>query len=193
MKLNPDMSRLDPIASGPGAALVTYGDRLTPYGLAVALVISVMIFAGWLEAHFVGAPVSLLLCAVMLSGWFGGFGPGLFASGLAFLVFDFAFVEPRNSFTISALETPRVFAFGMSAFLIGLLSGEQRRKAESLRRARDELADLGSILKQTFEAQLKKVGISGEITEIRLRVRDGCLEVGLTGDVQAVTGDLFVN
>jgi PAS domain S-box-containing protein len=152
VKLNPDMSRLDPIASGHGVALVTYGDRLTPYGLAVALVISVMIFAGWLEAHFVGAPVSLLLCAVMFSGWFGGVGPGLLASGLALLVFDFAFVEPRNSFTISSLEIPRVFAFGMSAFLIGLLSGEQRRKAESLRRARDELADTYRELKMTNKA-----------------------------------------
>jgi PAS domain S-box-containing protein len=152
VKLNSDMSTLDPIASSPGAAFDTYGDRVTPYGLAVASVVSVMLFAGWLEAHFVGAPVSLLLCAVMFSGWFGGLGPGLLAAGLAFLVFDFVFVAPENSFTISATEIPRVFAFGISAFLIGLLSGEQRRKAESLRRARDELADTYRELKLTNNA-----------------------------------------
>ena len=128
MKLNPGMTKLDQIAGSP--PLLGFGDRLTPYGLAVALVVSVLLFAGWLETHFVGAPVSLLLCAVMFSGWFGGLGPGLLAAVLAFLVFDYAFVAPMNSFSISALEIPRVFAFGISAFLIGLLSGEQRRKAE---------------------------------------------------------------
>ena len=45
-----------------------------------------------------------------------------------------------------------MFAFGISAFLIGLLSGEQRRKAESLRRARDELADTYRELKMTNKA-----------------------------------------
>src|SRR6516165_2133801 len=152
VKLNPDMSRLDPIASSPSAPLLGHGDRFTPYGIAVALVLSVLLLAGWLEVHFVGAPVSLLLCAVMFSGWLGGLGPGLLAAGLAFLVFDFVFVAPLNSFSISATEIPRVFAFGISAFLIGLLSGEQRRKAESLRCARDELADTYRELKMTNEA-----------------------------------------
>jgi PAS domain S-box-containing protein len=152
VKLNPDMTKLDEIADSPSAALPGHNDRLTPYGLAVALIVVVALFAGWLETHFVGAPVSLLLCAVMFSGWLGGLGPGLVAAGLAFLVFDIVFVAPLNSFTISALEIPRVFAFGVSAFLIGLLSGEQRRKAESLRCARDELADTYRELKMTNKA-----------------------------------------
>jgi PAS domain S-box-containing protein len=150
VKLNPDLTKLDQIAGSP--PLLGYGDRLNPYGLAIASVVSVMLFAGWLEAHVAGAPVSLLLCAVMFSGWFGGLGPGLLAAGLAFLVFDFVFVAQLNSFSISATEIPRVFAFGISAFLIGLLSGEQRRKAESLRCARDELADTYRDLKLTNNA-----------------------------------------
>jgi PAS domain-containing protein len=162
VKLTPDVSRLDPIASTPGAALVISGDRLTPYGLVVALVVSVMLFGEWLEAHFVGAPVSLLLCAVMFSGWLGGLGPGLVAAGLALLVFDYAFVAPLNSFAISAVEIPRVFAFGISAFLIGLLSGEQRRNAESLRCARDELADTYRELKMTNEALRQENTMRGQ-------------------------------
>jgi len=31
-------------------------------------------------AHLEGAPVSLFLCAVMLSAWLGGVGPGLLAA-----------------------------------------------------------------------------------------------------------------
>src|SRR5215469_9953246 len=162
------MTKLDEIADSPSAALLRYNDRLTPYGLAVALIVAVALFAGWLEAHFVGAPVSLLLCAVMFSGWLGGLGPGLLAAGLAFLVFDFVFVSPLNSFIISAVEIPRVFAFGMSAFLIGLLSGEQRRKAESLRHARDELAGTYRELKMTNKA-LRRENTMRDQAEAALR------------------------
>ena len=176
VNLNPDILRLNSIASSPGAALLNYGDRFTPYGIAVALVVLVMLFAGWLEAHFVGAPVSLLLCAVMFSGWLGGLGPGMLAAGLAFLVFDFAFVAPLNSFTISVLEIPRIFAFGISAFLIGLLSGEQRRKADLLRRARDELAGTYRELKMTNRALLQENAMRGQaeaaLRESEQRFRD---------------------
>jgi PAS domain S-box-containing protein len=174
VKLNPDMTKLDQIADSP--AFLGYGDRLAPYGLAVALVVSIMLFAEWLEAHFVGAPVSLLLCAVMFSGWFGGVGPGLLAAVLAFLVFDYEFVAPLHSRIISALEIPRVFAFGISAFLIGLLSGEQCRKAESLRRARDELADTYRELQMTNKALRQENRMRGQaeaaLRESEQRFRD---------------------
>jgi PAS domain S-box-containing protein len=174
VKLNLGMTKLEQIAGSP--ALPGLSDRLTPYGLAVALVISVLLFAGWLETHFVGAPVSLLLCAVMFSGWFGGLGPGLLAAILAFLVFDYAFVAPTNSFSISPLEIPRVAAFAISALLIGLLSGEQRRKADSLRRARDELADTYRELQMTNKALRLENAMRGQaeaaLRESEQRFRD---------------------
>src|SRR5271166_3140812 len=90
------------IACEPSAPFFAPGDRLVTYGLSVALIVSALLLARWLDAHFVGAPVSVLLCAVMLSGWFGGLGPGLFASILAFLAFGNEFVVPIHSFTVSA-------------------------------------------------------------------------------------------
>ena len=176
VKLNPGVTKLDQIVGSISAPFSGYGDRLTPYGLAVALVVSVLLFAGWLEAHFVGAPVSLLLCAVMFSGWLGGLGPGLLAAALALLVFDYAFVAPVNSFSITTLEIPRVFAFGISAFLIGLLSGEQSRKTESLRRARDELADTYRELQMTNKALRQENAMRGQaeaaLRESEQRFRD---------------------
>src|SRR5262249_53745289 len=128
------------------------GGRLANYGLAVVLVASALPLARSLEANFVGAPVSLMLCAVMLSGWFGGLGAGLLASALAFLAFSYEFVAPIQSLSINPAQIPRLLAFGVSAFLIGLLSGGQRRITESLRRARDELGDTYRELKISNEA-----------------------------------------
>jgi Domain of unknown function (DUF4118) len=46
-------------------------------------------FSRWPAFHLESAPVSLLLCAVMFSAWFGGIGPGLLATGLSTLAFDY--------------------------------------------------------------------------------------------------------
>src|SRR5262249_15148898 len=97
------------------------GGRLAKYGLTVALVASALLLAQWMEANFVGAPASLLLCAVMLSGWFGGLGAGLLASVLSFLAFNYGFVDPAHSLSVRLSEIPRLLAFGVSALLIGLL------------------------------------------------------------------------
>jgi K+-sensing histidine kinase KdpD len=56
---------------------------------AVALLI-----AHWPAMHLGFAPVSLLLCAVMLSAWVGGVGPGLVATILSAAVFYYGFCLP---------------------------------------------------------------------------------------------------
>src|SRR5687767_1769518 len=40
------------------------------------------------------APFMLSLAAVMVSGWYGGLGPGLVATGLAALIGDYFFMDP---------------------------------------------------------------------------------------------------
>jgi PAS domain S-box-containing protein len=124
------------------------------YGVAVALVYGALKIEQGMEAQFVGAPVSLFLCAVMLSAWFGGFGPGLFAAALALLAFDYYFISPDHALFVGPEEVPRVVIFGLSVCLVGLLSAAQRRGAESLRHARDELNRAFQKLQRTNEALL---------------------------------------
>jgi hypothetical protein len=45
--------------------------------IAVLSVFVVLLVSNWPVLHLEAAPVSLFLCAVMLSAWFGGAGPGL--------------------------------------------------------------------------------------------------------------------
>jgi K+-sensing histidine kinase KdpD len=66
------------------------------YGIAVLSVAAALIISWWPALHLRDAPVSLFLCAVILSAWFGGVGPGLLATALSCLAFNYYFVEPPD-------------------------------------------------------------------------------------------------
>jgi K+-sensing histidine kinase KdpD len=66
------------------------------YGNAILAVGAVVILTQWMETLLPSTPqVSLLLCAVMVSAWFGGFGPGLVAVVLSSGAFAFFFRAVR--------------------------------------------------------------------------------------------------
>ena len=104
------------------------------------------------ETLFAAAPVSLFLCAVMFSAWFGGFGPGLLAATLSILAFKYYYAPPLHTLAVDVKEIPRIFVFGLSALFAGLLSAAQRRATESLRRARDDLGRSVHELERSNEA-----------------------------------------
>ena len=52
--------------------------------------------------------------------------------------------------------------------------------------AREELTDLGEILKRTLSDQMNENGISGEISDIQLQIEQNCLAVNLVGDVRPI-------
>ena len=109
------------------------------YGIAVLSVTAALIIARWPASHLQDAQVSLFLCAVMVSAWFGGGRPGLLAAALSALAFDYYFLPPIYTLSIKAGEVPRLIAFGVSALFVGSLSAAQRSATESLRRSRDDL------------------------------------------------------
>ena len=122
------------------------------YAIAVISVFAALLIAHWPPIHLESAPVSLFLCAVMLSAWFGGAGPGCFAIGLSSLGFYYSFLPPVDSFVAKPGQMARFGVFILSALLVGTVSAAQRRATESLRRARDELRRTVQELKRTNEA-----------------------------------------
>jgi PAS domain S-box-containing protein len=96
--------------------------------------------------------VSLFLCAVILSAWFGGVGPGSLATVLSALAFYHYFLPPTGSFDAKPEEIPRLLIFMVSALFVGSLSVAQRRATESLRSARDDLKVTVQELQNTNEA-----------------------------------------
>jgi hypothetical protein len=86
------------------------------YGVAVLSVTAALIIAWWMEfAWQSAAHVSLFLCAVMFSAWFGGIRPGLLAIALSVLAFDYYFMPPIYSRALKPQELPRLLFFALSA------------------------------------------------------------------------------
>jgi C4-dicarboxylate-specific signal transduction histidine kinase len=122
------------------------------YGIAVLSVAASLIISRWPVLHLGDAPVSLFLCAVILSAWFGGVGPGSLATALSALAFYYYFLPPTHSLAAKPEEIPRLLIFMVSALFVGSLSVAQRRATESLRSARDDLKVTVQELQSTNEA-----------------------------------------
>jgi len=111
-----------------------------------------LIISQWLAHHLGASPGTLFLCAVMVSAWFGGLGPGLLATLLSALSFHYYFLPPIHSFALKPGEIPRLFLYVLANLLIGSLSAAQRNVKESLRRTRDDLKRTVQDLQKTNEA-----------------------------------------
>jgi PAS domain S-box-containing protein len=126
--------------------------RIWSYWIAIISVAFALVLSRLPALHLQEAPVSLFLCAVILSAWFGGLGPGLLATALSTLSFDYYFLSPVHSFGVDKDEVPRLAVFAVSTIFVGLLSATQRGATESLRSARDDLSGTVRNLETTNKA-----------------------------------------
>ena len=90
--------------------------------------------------------VSLFICAIMFCAWFGGFGPALLATALAFMAFYYYLLDPSHTlavkpdlFALNIQEFPRIILFLTISVFVNLISMSQRNATESLRHSRDAL------------------------------------------------------
>jgi C4-dicarboxylate-specific signal transduction histidine kinase len=125
---------------------------ISRYGVAVLSATSALIISRWLFVHLGAPPGTLFFCAVILSAWFGGLGPGLCAATLSTLAFHYYFLPPIYSWGLKPGEIPKLFMYVLANLLIGLLTAAQRSAKESLRRARDDLKRSVQDLQRTNEA-----------------------------------------
>jgi len=135
--------------SSPRPQSVTTGQIIRRYVIAVLSVLFALLIAHWPEFHLEYAPVSLFFCAVMVSAWFGGAGPGILATILSSVAFYYSFLPPVDSFAAKPGQLARFVVFLLSTVLVGSLSVAQRKATESLRRTRDDLRDTVQELMET--------------------------------------------
>jgi K+-sensing histidine kinase KdpD len=108
------------------------------YAVAVLAVAAATMSGLAVDSFLHSAPlVSLFLCAILLAAWLGGAGPGLLATVLSILAFQYYFISPKDWFTVE--QVLRIALFALTALFVVWLSAAQRRAAESLRGARDDL------------------------------------------------------
>src|ERR1700676_5157367 len=138
------MARLNPLLWAKRPAFWSYW--ISFVSVSAALIIS-----RWPTLHLQDAPVSLFLCAVILTAWFGGVWPGLLATALSAIAFYYFFLPPIYSLNAKPEEIPRFTIFMVSALFVGSLTVAQRGATESLRNARDDLQGTVQELQRTNE------------------------------------------
>ena len=118
------------------------------YGVALLSVGAMLAFKLAIDASFVGmqeSPFLLALGAVVVSAWYGGRGPGLFATLLSGVVIYYCFFQPANSFLGRTWDADvRVSLFllegAMVSFLAGVLRQSEARKSAILATATDAMS-----------------------------------------------------
>jgi PAS domain S-box-containing protein len=128
--------------------------RIVMYALALLGAASAVALA--LAAELIGfnkLEVPLLLFAIAVAVWYGGFGPGVVAIVAAIVSVDYFFTEPRFSFYIDRADVGYFIVFILFAVLIGWFALRRRGIEQELRRARDELeARHANLLDVTHDA-----------------------------------------
>src|SRR5678815_1303876 len=66
------------------------------------------------------------LAAVMLAGWYGRIGAGLFAVAVSMVVVDYYFIAPYRAFVVELDEPPYFFTFLASAIVTSWLGSARR-------------------------------------------------------------------
>jgi PAS domain S-box-containing protein len=112
-------------------------DVLKRYSLALVLASIALLLRGALPLLHGTAIYQLPIAAVVLSGWYGGRGPGLLASLICAIGILYWFVPPANSFELSPDYALAFFIFLALALLLTQFS-EGRRRAQHALQASEE-------------------------------------------------------
>jgi signal transduction histidine kinase len=110
------------------------------YGLSVVSVTIGLGLALVLQYYrFRDVELPILTMSIAVTTWYAGIGPSVLAIVLAMACFNYFFVEPIYSFSISASDLPYFFVFIMWALIVAWFSAAGRSIENGLRQARDRL------------------------------------------------------
>ncbi len=111
-------------------------------------------------------PESLIFCAAIFSGWFGGLGPGLLAALVSSAASAFHIIPSPYPVSSTTSELPRLAIFSTGVFFVSWISGRQKQAEELLEQARDELE--GKVQERTAELRCANEELQAEIAERKI-------------------------
>ena len=140
---------------GPGPSWLYRRHGGSPYLLA-ALVVGAALAITWgLKQLFPATPNALYFCAIIVSAWMGGIGPGIFASALACAAIR---ITPHVT---TDMEAPRYITFMLVGVFTSWLIERQRSTQVALQQAREELEE--KVCERTGELTATNEGLKSEI------------------------------
>jgi PAS domain S-box-containing protein len=117
-------------------------DLLKRYGIALALAGLALLIRGALPVPEGTAIYQLPLLAVIVSAWYGGRGPGLFASLICAMGSLYWFVPPMNSFEVDRDHSFGFFLFIALCAILTEFSAGRRRTEQALRESEERFRAL---------------------------------------------------
>ncbi|MCA1991135.1 MAG: PAS domain S-box protein [Coleofasciculus sp. S288] len=109
--------------------------QMQRYGVAVLAVALALLLMLWLNPWVatIRAPYLLFFSAVMVSGWYGGLGSGLLATGLSALLSSYFLQQPSYTLMLDFASSVRLSLFVLEGVLISVLSGALRTSNQQLK------------------------------------------------------------
>ncbi len=116
-----------------GRPLIRYGFSVVCVAVALGAALATVHYG----IHNQEAP--LFEMAIAIVTWSAGVGPSMLAVGLSMACFDYFFLEPIYSFTLSPADLPYFLIFSGWAAVVACFVGIRHRIETNLRLARDQL------------------------------------------------------
>jgi PAS domain S-box-containing protein len=101
------------------------------YGVALVVVAVSVLMSVWLEPFSHTTPFLFLYPAVLLAAWFGGLGPGLFATAVASLAAHYFLLPPYHHFGLEVANVLRTVFFALTFGSVCWLTELARRHVYS--------------------------------------------------------------
>jgi PAS domain S-box-containing protein len=125
------------------------------YGFALLVTTAALLIQLAMAPLVQSTPFLLFVAAVMLSGWKGGWGPGLLSTGMSAVLTNYFFLPPRFSFSLDPKDLFSIGLFLLISILVTLLNvrqhaaridGEARSRAERLAATISDNATVGLVM-----------------------------------------------
>jgi two-component system sensor histidine kinase KdpD len=155
-KVPPEVNRVRPLVPTLLGRLTSQRPRRRAAGYAVATLGTAVLTLSFLPVRSDITPLSKgfgFLVVVVVAAAVGGLGPGILASVLGFLIFNFFFLPPYNTFIIGRAEDVVIlFVFLSLSILISALLARATERADAAEAREVELRTLQSLSAQLVAA-----------------------------------------
>jgi signal transduction histidine kinase len=147
----PFISVVTTLSDHPVAHKVTSGDRrvsprheilldlMRRYGFAILVSCVALVLSHFSQRVTHNDDFDICQAAVVLTAWYGGFGPGIAASALSVLALDYFFIPPLYTLNLGFDDFIRLVIFGAVAILTSWLSSQLKKTKMGLERSNLEL------------------------------------------------------
>ncbi len=144
------------------------------YGFALVVCMAAFFITKGIQPFFDTHLFEFFQAAAVLSAWYGGRGPGIFAASVSFLIIDYHFLHPINHLVMNSTDFMRLVIFEAVAVLTSSLSGKLRTANARLKEAHVELEQ--KVTERTEELSRANSDLKSEINQ-RLEAEKAMLDV----------------